>query len=471
MKYLVFSIAILGILPAVMLLFFDKRFIRYAMLGVFLPIIWFDSTALNFLSHQTYKGTSRGMEISLCYIVAFIIMITLTLIKGIRWPLPAWGFFLYLLYILMSLPSFSNAESKELAFCELWKMLMMFLVYLCIYYYLDFSKGDFDIIMYSLGIVIVACFFDVVKQHFIGISQARGFFPHQNSLSMYMVLANSLFFSRFFNRDESLKTWLFFFIFCCGAASTMRAYSRGAFISFPVSIMITLTISMLIQFRANKIQRLLVIVLLWAIGFMIFIPKIVLRFETAGHESGNTRVEFAMSAMNMIKDKPWIGVGLNNWGIKINPPYNYSTRREIRHYNEDFKDGIVETIYLLVMAECGIPCFIILLLWFLHYFLLSIKLAIKLRNSRYFFIPAATAGGLFGIYTQSALEWVLKQQINFALLVVIFGMLSYTNKHCKELIQKEADEKEEMERLEKERQGNQSIEESNDGTQLPAFKA
>ena len=53
----------------------------------------------------------------------------------------------------------------------------------------------------------------------------------------------------------------------------------------------------------------------------------------------------------MILDEPWRGVGINNWGIKINPPYEYAERAgRNRNRGDDFKDGIVETVYLLVGA-------------------------------------------------------------------------------------------------------------------------
>ena len=79
-------------------------------------------------------------------------------------------------------------------------------------------------------------------------------------------------------------------------------------------------------------------------------------------------MELAALALEMIPDKPFFGVGINNWGIKINPPYEYSRHRDPRRgFTEDYKDGIVETIYLLVAAECGLPCLLALLALFGYY--------------------------------------------------------------------------------------------------------
>ena len=112
-----------------------------------------------------------------------------------------------------------------------------------------------------------------------------------------------------------------------------------------------------------------------------------------------TRQDLADSAWNMMKDEPFAGVGLNNWGIKINPPYPYCKYRyEKRRMAKDFKEGIVETSYLLVGAECGFPALAAFLTWLGYYYFCACKLTIQMRRSNFFFIPAGIVGGLTAIY-------------------------------------------------------------------------
>ena len=166
----------------------------------------------------------------------------------------------------------------------------------------------------------------------------------------------------------------------------------------------------------------------------LFLPKVIERFERAPEASKNTRVEFAECAMNMMRSSPWIGVGINNWGIKINPPYEYSEkRREENKMPEDYKDGIVETVYLLIGAECGVPCLLIFISFLLYYFCSCILLMIRLRHTSYFYFPLGAFGGLVNIALQSSLEWVLKQQMNFLLLMSMFAVISFLNKNYKKL--------------------------------------
>ena len=212
----------------------------------------------------------------------------------------------------------------------------------------------------------------------------------------------------------------------------IRTYSRGALACFPLGGIVTLFYSLKHPYSRRKLHIVLCMSILALIGLSVVAPRIIERFEKAPESSGQTRKELALAAVNMMKDAPLIGVGINNWGIKINPPYRYSNFRENRRYDDDFKDGIVETIYLLVGAECGIPSLVLLLVWFSYYWIIAVRLLVKLQNTPWFFIPAGALGGMTSIFLQSALEWVLKQQINFLLLITFFAFLGYLNRHWRE---------------------------------------
>ena len=434
MKYLFFFSALLAILPMTVIMLCERKMIRWMTLGLTLPLLIFNSTSINFFSHEEYRGTSRGMEISIISIIAFTILLTLSILRGPRKLFPDFGSRIYLVYFLLSLPSLSTAANCLFSFFEIWKMIMIYLVFLAVYHYLEFSGGDFDIIIYGIMGVVGVNFLKIVIQHYQGIYQVYGFFPHQNSLAMYMQLAGMIFFARYFNMKEKRKSKLFLFAFCLASATLVRTYSRGALACFPIAGFLTLLCSLRFKFSVRKIYITGALAFLAMIGLAVALPRIIERFQKAPEASGMTRKHFAIAAVNMMKDHPYVGVGINNWGIKINPPYDYSRHREKMNHKEDFKDGIVETIYLLVGAECGIPCLLVLLTWFGYYFFSAIRLLRRLRGTPYFYIPAGAFGGMTGIFMQSCLEWVLKQQINFMFLITIFAFISYLNRHYRELI-------------------------------------
>ena len=437
MKYLFFFAALLSIPPLSLLMVYEEKWMRWVMLGLTLPLISFNGTAINFFSNEFYRGTSRGMEISFIYIISLAVLIALTALKGKRKLLPDFGCYLYLIYFLCCLPSLSRADNLLFSSFELWKMLMMYLVFLAVYHYLEFSHGDIDIILFGIIGVVAVNFLTIVLQHFQGVYQVNGLFPHQNSLAMYMLLIGLILFSRYFNCKEYRKSRLIFLAFVMASAGLVRTYSRGALVCYPLGGALTLLMSLRYQFSVRKVYIILLIGMIGMIGLAIVLPRVIERFEKAPESSGETRKNLAIAAVNMMKDVPMTGVGINNWGIKINPPYEYSRHREEKNYKEDYRDGIVETIYLLVGAECGIPGLLMLLLWFGYYWITAFRLLKKLRHSAYFYFPAGALGGLTGIFVQSTLEWVLKQQINFMLLVMVFAILSYLKHNYRELAERE----------------------------------
>ena len=431
MKYLIFLIAFMGVLPLGYVLTLNRKFMRWAFLAVLLPVMMFNQVSINFFSHETYRGTSRGMEVSLVYLIALAMLIGMLILYHKKTLLPDAGSKIYWIYFLLCLPSLINADNTLYSWFELWKMVMMYVVFICTYYYLYYTR-DFNTVMIGFGIVATVTFLSVVFQHIRGISQANGFFPHQNSMGMFMNLIAPVFFAYYFNRNKGWKRFLFAGFFLMASAACMRTYSRGAMVCLPFGCAITTLLSLRYQFHMRKIQILLPIFLICFFGLLLLLPNIIKRFENAPKESLMTRQYLAASAWNMMKDKPFAGVGLNNWGIKINPPYPYC---EYRYGNKriakDFKEGIVETSYLLVGAECGFFALAAFLAWLGYYYVAACKLVKRLRRTELFFIPVGIVGGLTAVYLQSTLEWVMKQQVNFIQMMILFATLSLLLKYSR----------------------------------------
>ena len=429
MKYLVFLIAFFGVLPLGYILTMSRKYMLMAAFAVILPVMMFNQVSINFFSHETYRGTSRGMEVSLVYLLAMAMLIGMTILHRKKMLVPDTGSKIYLVYFLLCLPSLVNADNTLYSWFELWKMMMMYIVFVTFFYYLYFYR-DFNSVFIAFGIVVTVTFISVVFQHIRGIHQANGLFPHQNSLGMFMNLIAPVFFAYYFNRNKGWKRFLFAGFFLLASAACLRTYSRGAMVCLPFGCAITVLLSLRYQFHMRKVQILLPIFLLCFFGALLLLPNIIKRFENAPKESLMTRQYLAASAWNMMKDKPFAGVGLNNWGIKINPPYPYC---EYRYGNKriakDFKEGIVETSYLLVGAECGFFALGAFLAWLGYYYVVAFKLVKAFRRSSYFYIPAGLVGGMTAIYLQSTLEWVMKQQVNFIQMMVLFACLSILYKY------------------------------------------
>ena len=427
MKYVVFTIAALGVAPLAFALFLNRRWMKYAVWAMIAALTAYQGTAINFFSHEEYRGSARGMEVSVVYLIAAAIILAAAFRRKMTKFVPSTGAFLFVVYFLLCLPSLHTAENMLFSWMELWKMIMLYIVYLSMRAYLN-STNDVKSLLRGFAVFVVYNFMLVAKAHLAGVYQPHGSFPYQNCLAMAMHLFSNLFFAYYLAagfRGSKLGA----LAFACASACIVRTYSRGAIAMMPLAFFVTFALSAFVALKVpvNRLAaRIMPIVIVGAVGLSAMLPRVISRFKSAPEASGNTRIELALCAKEMMFDEPWCGVGINNWGIKINPPYEYAELAG-RNTNrgEDFKDGVVETVYLLVGAECGIPALMAMLMWFANYLVLSISLARRLAGTPCAAIAAGIAGGLVASYVQSCLEWVLRQQMNLILLMMFFALLDH----------------------------------------------
>ena len=436
MKYFLFALTAFGVPPLTYLLTTNTRLMRYVVYAIMLALCKFQSTAINFFSHEDYHGSARGMEVSLIYLLS-LTFIFVGIAKGkLRRIFPEAGYRLYALYFLLCLPSLANAEDRLISWLEIWKMMMVFVVYLAVYAYLR-TTNDFKTIIKAFLLVIILNFFPVLDQHYFSARyQAHGLFPHWNCMAMALHLFGTILFARFLTHGtRTLFDKVCFVGFCIAILSTLWSYSRGAFLVMPISYGLTALACMVYSDKKVFFRRMIPIAAVAAIGIVIIMPRVIARFVHAPQASTDTRVELAHCAWEMIKDKPMLGVGINNWSLKMDREnYPYQTMAsDTMGYELTYK-GIVETVYLLVGAECGIPALIAMVIWFLWYLYLCVRLLGRLRGTPWFFIPAGLLGGLTANYLQSILEWVLRQQMNLVCLVFMFATLAYLNTDWKRLV-------------------------------------
>jgi hypothetical protein len=85
---------------------------------------------------------------------------------------------------------------------------------------------------------------------------------------------------------------------------------------------------------------------------------------------------------------------------------------------------LVETVYLMIAAESGWPSLVVFILWLLIMYTRNIINIFTYGKTEYRYLTIGLAGGLLGIYLESALEWVLKQTNNFYQLMLVFGVIA-----------------------------------------------
>ncbi|HNX00323.1 MAG TPA: hypothetical protein PLE74_07755 [Candidatus Cloacimonadota bacterium] len=381
---------------------------------------------INFVSRETYRGSSRGFEIGLvdiCTMIIFLLVWNRRFKFKLSMPPGAPIYFIYLFFSIISV--FNSAVVLYSAF-EVWKMVRMFIFFWVVYNYFRDLNQLYDL-MGGIAAITIYVTYEVLQQKYImHIFQTSGPFPHQNSLVMYMIIFCSLIFSYLLNKHKmsprNFAMWIV--IFGMGAGCIVSSLSRAGMILFGLSCIIILAISLGSGLSYKKVG--VTVLLLFMSGLLLFKAwgPITERFKTAPEQSATTRVDLAIAAVKMANDKTF-GIGLNNFGVKVNPPYSYSSHIEM--YNpesEEEKNGLVETTYLMIAAETGWHNLLVFFIFIFYYLFMNIRNYFLYRGSDFQFVPIAFIGGLLAIYLESSLEWVLKQTNNFYQLMLIFAIIA-----------------------------------------------
>ena len=364
LKYLVFIIAIGGIIPLTMLLMLSQKSMKVVVF--LLPVFFwkYQSTAINFFTDPEYRGTALGFEISVIHLLAVSLLLAMILRQ---WPVKFFfpGLVLYILYFLVSLLSVFFSPAAMYSGFELFKMLNLLITFLALANYF-YMTHEFDSFLLGVSLVIFINFLICMEMKYItGIVQVYGLFPHQNSMGMFMSLIGPVFLARVINKNEHIiKTLFFLFIFIISFLSALFTYSRGSIACFPFGCLVTILLTAFFHRTSKALIVLSVTGVLGIFTLLYSFETIVNRFTKAPEASAETRRFFAEVAVNIMNDKPLLGCGVNTWIIVANDPrYNPYLKHP---YFATRGMGIVETTYLLVGAECGLLGLAAMLCWYFY---------------------------------------------------------------------------------------------------------
>lgn len=426
MKYVVFWLALAAVPFLAGVLSLNKRWIRWTFYGMMVGFYLYESTSISFISYESYSGTSGGMEISLLHLLALAVILALGIRGKWQHPFPEGGIRLYAVYFLFCLPSLFNADSLVIGWLEVWKMILMFVFWHAVYGYLV-STGDAEAVVKALALLVIANGLKVVQQHY-SFHAIQGIFPHRNGMAMAMNLLGPMFFAGYLQlglRDRMGR--LYGLAFVLAALCGMWSYSRGAIAVLPIGYAVAAGGCLLnaMPSPGAVLRRVVPMILAGIVGLVVMWPHLVERFTGAPSGSKYTRVALANCAWEMMKDHPLAGVGINNWSLNLEDTHPYLETVEAKMENDMSYTGIVETVYLLVGAECGIPALLLMLAWFGWHLAASVKMTLRLRGTKWHFLAAGLSGGLLSNYLQSTLEWVLRQRRTMFLLIFCFALVAW----------------------------------------------
>lgn len=407
----------------------------------FACLLYFTSNelSLSFYSIPNWTGTARGFAVSAVYLFAASLLLSMMFSFKYKVKLFPPGFFTYFLYYLAILLSGINAVHMRQWGFEVFKMFWMYITFLAVFNYLNNSRNLFFFTYVVCGILIMLFIVGLYQKYRMGIFQIRSTFPHQNSLSLYLELFGLLTLGILMN--EQMSRLLFALCLCAFGSSVLLiifTYSRGGLVVYFGGIAIVCALSILFNgFSTRRLTLMLIglLVMLTIVGYAL--PRIVARFTRAPESSKNTRIVLALASKRMANDTR-LGFGANNYSEYSGGEYNYVQDYYAENDSPRY-GGIVETIYLLVAAECGWWGLGTLILWFLYYYLSDIISMFVLRKMPCSGLAIGIFAGLTCNYWHSTLEWSLKQYNNFEGQMIIYalvGVIAVNRKNIKAAYQR-----------------------------------
>ena len=390
--------------------------------------------SLNFVPMPDWRGTARGYAFTAVSLFAVPLLMSMFFSSKFKVKLFPPGTFFYFLYYLAILLSGINAIHMHQWGFEVYKMFWMYITFLAAFNFLNNGK-DLIFFSYLLCLILIILFlYGFYQKYRLGVFQINSTFPHQNSLSLYLELYGLLSLGILMNeRVSRLLFCLCLFAFVGSVLLILFTYSRGGLVIYFGGIAIVCALSILFNgFSTRRLTLMLVglIVMLCIVGYAL--PRIIQRFTKAPEASKNTRIVLALASKRMANDFR-LGFGANNYSEYSGMAYNY-VRDYYHEYDSIRYGGLVETIYLLVAAECGWWGMGTLILWFLYYYFSDIISMISLRKMPCSGFTIGIFAGLTCNYWHSTLEWSLKQYNNFAgqmILYALVGVIAVNRKNIK----------------------------------------
>lgn len=398
---------------------------------IFVLGLHIDTTVIMVGSIEWYRGVTKGYEFNLMEVIAVSLLTAAILdpTRKFRWFPP--GTFIWLVYVICCSMSIFSAFELNYVLMSILKFSKCWII---VYAVCNSIRSSNDLKLYLDAIVVMIVYqcLIVLKMKYIdGVYQARGLFEHQNPLAMFTYLAIlPLLSSALSKHTEPWRSFLHLAGFGAGAVIILSALSRASLAMFAAGSILVVILGILLRPSVKKFSIAAVGMLGGIVLLAMTLDTIISRFNDEGNEaSGETREVMNQAAVAMARDKP-LGVGWNNFGKAINPPYPYGdvidewNRNRGQNVDEDYAKGVVESIYYLHFGENGYAGLISFILVIASQILRPGILVLREKRSYLGDLSLGICIALTIMAIHLTLERVLTQTKNLSLWMVMIGLIA-----------------------------------------------
>lgn len=317
------------------------------------------------------------------------------------------------LFLLLCILSLSSAKDVTLGIFELIRIIIAFTIFIYIANYVDSEKKlnmTLGLLLYGAAVQIGIGLCQWIFERDLGLEffgemglppdtwaegsiiRVGGLQGHPNAFATYLTM--TLPFCLFFLESAQRKTTRVasFVLFCSGCIVLLATKSRGAWLGFGVS---ALCAFILFIFRAKRVHIrrfgvITVVIISLLVGGIISKDVIKKRFFNDDKGSVASRVPMMIDALEVIKNNPFIGIGLNNYSLVI-------SKYDITGIHKEWVAMPVHNLFLLIAAETGIISLLVFIFFWAIIFR-KVYILSKLNNKKTFILSIAFFISLTGFF-------------------------------------------------------------------------
>jgi hypothetical protein len=415
----------------------------FAFFGVITGAAFSERMDVNFFSQAWYRGTTRGIEVSLVDLLAFAVLVSSIVLRrtdGLRriyWPRTLGLFLVYLGYCTFSV---YESDPQIFGIFELSKIIRGILIFLCGAFYLR-SPRELVLLAFALGCVVcIETTYALRHRVILRLDRVAGTLPHPNSLSMYMVLIGPILVAAATSVKDFRLRYFFGITAACSTLTAVMTVSRTGIAVALLTMVLAMAYCCSWKFSFKKLFAIGGAALIGVTLFAIMWPKIKARYEEndfAGEYveiQGENRGIYLRWAFMIAEDRPR-GVGLNNWSYWVSKDYGhrigeFKYNEYILGQTEDDERSDRGTyappahnLLALTLGELGKPGLYIFGLLWLRWMAYGIPFIWRRSD------PLARWGvglmlGIFALFLHNLTEWTYRETtIHFTAHIVIGGLI------------------------------------------------
>jgi hypothetical protein len=423
----------------------SRRLRDVIFVGLILCALFTEHFDVHFFSMEWYRGSTRGVEISLVEILALSLLCGCLL--GRRDDAPRWfwprSLGCYLLFFFYCVLSVIFTQPQIYGFFELSRMVAAILVVVAVAAYIR-GLRQLNLLVWTFSFIVGLEGLWAIKQKiFTHLDRAAGSLDHPNSLSLFLCLSGPLLVA-VANAGWSRKVrWPSIAAAFLAGVAVLLTVSRAGIPVFAFAALGATATCM--SWRVSP-RRLAAYGVLMAAMFGIAAASwkmISKRFDAISLQEEyldpnvDGRGIYLRLAAAIVREHPF-GVGLNNWSYRVSKTYgaqlgfrfvDYDYLKSVYGPNDQiFADSYLaapaHNVFALTLGELGYAGLaLFLLLWF-RWFSMAAPFVFLSRTEPRRVVAVGILFCMVGLVGQSMTEWVYRQSPILFTFSILLGTLA-----------------------------------------------